>query len=35
MVTYLVVLTPVKKQRGQNLNAEEKQRSTTIFALKD
>ncbi|MCX7074239.1 MAG: IS982 family transposase, partial [Methylococcales bacterium] len=26
----LVVLTPVKKQKGQNLNADEKQRSTAI-----
>ena len=30
----LVVLTPVKKQKGQNLNADEKQRSTTLSRIR-
>ncbi len=30
----LVVLTPVKKQRRQNLNADEKQRSTAISRIR-
>ena len=30
----LVVLTPVKKQKGQNLNADEKQRSTAISRVR-
>ena len=30
----LVVLTPVKKQRRQNLNADEKQRSTTLSRIR-
>ena len=30
----LVVLTPVKKQKEQNLNADEKQRSTTLSRIR-